>query len=70
MTLPPTRQGVALQEHTPALGGWGVQPFLPSFNLPWSRPPSLYLVAIRLGALDFSLPLLLLLIPLLLPPLL
>jgi len=71
MTLPPTRQGVALHEHTPTLGGWGVQPFfLPSIYLGLGLLPS---ISSRYGWVlwtSFSLPLLLLLIPLLLPPLL
>ena len=63
MTLLPTHQGIALQDHTPALGG-GVQPFF-LLSLLWSRPPSLFLVAKRLGAQSLSLLLLLLLFPLL-----
>ena len=69
MTLLPTHQGFnRIARSHPGPGGVGCSTFFPSFNLPWSRPPSLFLVAIRLGALDFSLPLLLLLFPLLLPP--
>ena len=63
VTLLPTHQGIALQDHTPALGG-GVQPFF-LLSLLWSRPPSLFLVAKRLGAQSLSLLLLLLFFPLL-----
>ena len=70
MSLPLARQGVALQEHTPALGGWGVQPFFRhSIYLGLGLLPSFMS---RYGWLlwTYLSPFFCFLIPLLLPPLL